>query len=84
MLYSIKILWKIGVDEGEGVDKNSDKKWKWHSKKQKKWCSSSKFFYVLCFVAQSPLLGFSRSSDSITASNKKSHPRAISISEVTI
>ena len=42
------------------------------SVQSKKWYPSHKFFYVLFSVAQSFLLGFSWSSDSVTASNKKS------------
>ena len=46
-----------------------------------KWCPTHKFFYVLSSVTQSLfLLGFSSSSDNITASSKKS----TSMNELTI
>ena len=52
----------------------------------KNWYPSHKFFCPLCPVTQSFLLGFSWSSDSITASNKKctSKKEPTSVSEITI
>ena len=56
------------------------------SVQSKKWYPSHKFFYALCPGTQSFLLGFSWSSDSITASNKKgiSKKEPTSVSEITI
>ena len=50
------------------------------------WYPSHKLLYVLLPVTQSSLLGFSWSSDSITASNKKSTSKEepTSASEITI
>ena len=69
------------------IDKESKKKW--HGKEgmqSKGWCPWHKFFYVLFSVTQSFLLGFSWSSNNITASNKKSTSRkgSTSVSEITI
>ena len=52
----------------------------------RKWYPSHKFFYILFSVTQSFLLGFSWSSDSITAINKKSTSKKepTSVSEITI
>ena len=44
----------------------------------KKWCPSHKFFYVLFAVTKSFLLGFSWSSDNITASTSKKDPTSVS------
>ena len=46
-------LQKIGVDEIEGVDEKSDKKWHKEGVQPKKWCPWQKFFYVLFSVTQS-------------------------------
>ena len=58
------------LGKGRGVDK---KRQKWHRKEgvwPKKWCSH-KIFYVIFPVTESFFLGFSWSSDSTTASNKR-------------
>ena len=71
---------------GRGVDEESNSKW--HRKEgvqSKKWCPSEKFVYILFSVTQSLfLLGFSQSSDNITASNKNStsKKKPTSISEI--
>ena len=76
------------LGKGEAVDEESNGKW--HRKEgvqSKKWFRSYKFFYVLFSVTQSLfVLGFSRSPDNITASNKKSTSKKepSSVSEITI
>ena len=53
----------------------------------KQWCPSDKFFYLLFSVTESLfLLGFSQSSDNITASNKKStsNKEPLIVSKITI
>ena len=66
--------------------KKATKKHKKEGVKSKKWYPSHKFFYVLFFVTQSFLLGFSWSSDNITAGNKKSTlmKEHICVSETTM
>ena len=79
---------KTSFGKGEGVDKESNKKW--HRKEgvqSKKWCPLHKFFYVLFSVTQSLfLLGFSSSPGNITASNKKNASKKVPtiVSEITI
>ena len=68
----------IGVDEREGVDKTSDKKW--HKKEgvqPRKWCFPHKFFYAPFCVTQFFHVGFSWSSDSITAYEKKNTSKSL-------
>ena len=73
---------------GRWVDKESNKKWnRKEGVQSKKRCPSLKFFCVLFSVTQSLfLLGFSSSSDNITASNKKStsKKKSTSVSEISI
>ena len=69
------------------IDEENNKKW--HRKEDvqsKKWCPWHKFFYVLFCVTQTFLVGFSWSSDNITASNKKNTSRKepTTVSEITI
>ena len=61
------------IGKGEGVDEEGNRKWHRNEGVQsKKWCLSHKLIYVLFSVTQSLLLlGFSWSSDNITANNKK-------------
>ena len=71
---------KIGVDEREGVGQKSDEKW--HRKERvqpEKWFASHKFFDEFLFVTQSSLLGFSWSSDNITASYKENTLKSLSV-----
>ena len=62
------------------VDEKSDKKWYKKERVQlKKWCPLRKFPYVFFSVTQSFLLGFSWSSDIITASNKINTSKGLSV-----
>ena len=73
---------KTSFGKGEGVDKESNKKWH-----RKEGVQSRKFFYVLFSVTQSLfLLVFSISPGNITANNKKSTSKKVptSISKITI
>ena len=83
----IGVIQQVCPLEREGVNEES----KWHNRKEGMWSKkarpSHKFFYVLFFVTESLLLlGFSWSTDNITASNKKntSKKEPPSVSEITI
>ena len=74
------------MGRGREYKKEATKKHRKESVQSKKWYPSHKFSYVLFSVTQSFLLGFSWSSESITASNKKctSKKEPTSSSEITI
>ena len=86
--HNMNLYWEHSLGKREGVDEESNKKW--HRKEGvqlKKWCPSHNFFCVLFSVTQSLfLLGFSSSTDNITARNKRSISKKVStsISEITI